>query len=102
MWSFIDSEIKWNFDDNSNDLLIQYWNEDTNVQGDFSIQWYDLHDEILIPKLEIFEDSWLALYQYGQEFLKMLAENNNKMLTKEEMKSELLKIGFIDRTTDEV
>lgn len=101
MWSFVDSELRWKFHENSNDLLIQYWNEETNVQADFSIQWYDLHDGVLTPKLEIFEDSWLALYQCGQDFLKMLAENNNKSLTKEEMKSKLLEIGFVDDTFKE-
>ena len=101
MWSFIDSELRWKFHENSNDLWIEYSNEETKIQADFSIKWYDLHCDNLIPKFEAFEDSWLALYQCGQDFLKVLAENNNKSLTKEEMKVKLLEIGFVDDTFKE-
>ena len=113
MWSFTDFETRWvvlgfNFTSKErmeykNELFINYWNEKTKIQADFSIQWYDLHDaDTLIPKLEVFEDSWLALYQCGQDFLKMLAKNDNKRLSKEEMKSKLLEIGFVDKTLDEI
>ena len=112
MWSFTDFEIRWvalGFNSTSkerqeykNELFINYWNEETKIQADFSIQWYDVGNVKFAPKLEVFEDSWLALYQYGQEFLKMLAKNDNKMLSKEEMKFKLLAIGFIDQTMDEI
>jgi len=98
MWSFIDAQIKWDDKLYENQLWINYWNEETKIQGELTIQWHNLLCENLIPKLEVFEDAWLALYQYGQEFLKLLAENDNKNLTKEEMKSKLLEIGFVDRT----
>lgn len=101
MWTFIDGELRWNDASCKNELWINYWNQETKIQGEFTIQWYDLLDDELIPKLEVFEDAWLALYQYGQNFLKMLAENDNKNLTKEEMKTKLLEIGFIDKTFDE-
>lgn len=103
MWSFIDdAELRWKESSSKNELWINYWNEETKIQGELSIVWYDLLCDMLIPKLEVFEDTWLALYQYGQDFLKMLAENNNKNLTKEEMKSKLLEIGFVDKTIDEI
>ena len=98
MWSFIDAELRWNDKESENELWIDYWNEETKIQGEFSIVWYELFSETLVPRLEVFEDAWLALYQCGQEFLKLLAENDNKNLTKEEMKSKLLEIGFVDRT----
>jgi len=97
MWNFIDAEIKWKTDDSIKDeLLIMYWNKKTKIGADFSIKWYFL--DTPTPRLEIFEDSWLALYQCGQDFLKVLAENDNKNLTKNEMKVKLLEIGFVDKT----
>ena len=98
MWSFIDAELRWNDKQSENELWINYWNEETKIQADFSIVWHNLLCSTLIPKLEVFEDSWLVLYQHGQEFLKMLSENDNKNLTKKEMKTKLLEIGFVDRT----
>ena len=101
MWSFVDAELRWKESPSRNELWIEYWNAETEIQADFSIKWYDLHCSNLIPKLEAFEDSWLALYQCGQDFLKVLAENNNKSLTREEMKVKLLEIGFVDDTFKE-
>lgn len=102
MWMFYDSELRWKGEQYKNELWIDYWNEETKIQAELSIIWYDLHCDNLIPKLEAFEDSWLALYQCGQEFLRVLAENNNKSLAKEETKIKLLEIGFVDKTFDEV
>ena len=102
MWNFIDVELRWKDISYKNELWITYWNEETKIQADFSIKWYDIGDVEFAPKLEVFEDSWLALYQYGQDFLKLLSENDRKMLSKEEMKSKLLEIGFVDKTFDEV
>ena len=101
MWSSIDGNLKWNNQQFKDVLWIVHWDEETKKQADFGIMWYDLHADVLIPKLEVFEDSWLALYQYGQDFLKMLAENDNKNLTKEEMKSKLLELGFINKIINE-
>ena len=101
MWTFIDAEIRWKTrEDIKDELFITYWNAQTKIQADFAIRWHFLN--IPVPKLEIFEDSWLALYQCGQDFLKMLAENDNKNLTKNEMKVKLLEIGFVDKTHEDV
>ena len=100
MWTFIDSELRWG-ENYKNELWINYWNNETEIQADFGIRWYQLDHEAC-PKLEIFEDSWLALYQCGQDFLKMLAENDGKCLSKEQIKNELLKIGFVDKTLDDI
>jgi len=102
MWTFLDSEIRWQGMSYENELWITYWNQETKIQADFSIKWYNLPENLLVPKLEIFEDSWLALYQCGQDFLKVLAENDNKNLTKNEMKVKLLEIGFVDKTHEDV
>lgn len=95
MWSFVDAQLRWG-ENYKNELWITYWNNESEIQADFGIRWHNIDG--LIPKLEIFEDSWLALYQCGQKFLKMLSENDNKSLSKEEMKSKLLEIGFVDAT----
>ena len=103
MWNFIDAKLRWNDKQYENELWIDYWNEETKIQGELTIKWYDFHDgSPLAGKLEVFEDAWLALYQCGQDFLKMLSENDDKNLTKEEMKNKLLEIGFIDKTFDKV
>lgn len=97
MWTFIDSEIKWKTDDTIKDeFYIQYSNKERNIHAEFKIKWYFLN--IPVPRLEIFDDAWFALYQYGQDFLKMLSDNNDKSITKDEMKVKLLEIGFIDKT----
>jgi len=107
-WSFYDFELR-NKSNNipveeydKDRLFIEYWNEETEIQAEISVKWhyfprYQLEDQAA-PQLRVFEDSWLALYRYGQEFLKMLAENENKGLTKEQMKEKLLAIGFVDKT----
>jgi hypothetical protein len=102
MWSFVDGKLRWEYmKDCNNELRINYWNKETKIQGELSLVWHDLGTWGFVPKLEVFDDAWLALYQCGQEFLRILAENNSKSLTKEEMKVKLLEIGFVDDTFKE-
>lgn len=103
MWAFRDSELRYGDKAEEYDLdklWIEYWNKETNVQADFNIKWYYFPREKPTPQMQIFNDSWKALYEYGQDFLKMLSDNDNVHLSKEEFKEELLKIGFVDKTFD--
>jgi hypothetical protein len=97
-WSFIDSENSWwHVEDQNKDLIIAYWNSETEVQADFRIEWVQLQDHF-VPRLKIFDDCWKALYMYGSEFLALLARFDNRNISKDRMKQELVKIGFDDAT----
>lgn len=98
-WSFIDSENSWWYveDQMDKDLIIAYWNSQTGIQADFRIEWVDFGKR-LVPRLKIFDDCWKALYVYGEDFLELLARFDNKNISKDRMKQELVKIGFDDAT----
>lgn len=98
-WSFIDSEKSWWYveDQMDKDLIIAYWNSYTEIQADFRIEWVSF-GECFVPRLKIFDDCWKALYVYGEDFLELLANFDDKYITKDRMKQELLKIGFEDAT----
>lgn len=98
-WVFYDSEIRWPEQGNK-DLMIGFWNAETKVQGDITISWEPLGD-ILNPQLHVFEDSWKALYLYGQEFLRLLALVDNQAICKDDLKIRLTEIGFHDESLDE-
>lgn len=95
-WSFYDAHEKFPILFNDHDLNIEFWNLEDKVQGDFRFTWEILGNEIY-PQLHAFDDSWKAIYKYGQNFLKLLSDLDNQNVSKKELKEKLLEIGFVER-----
>jgi hypothetical protein len=97
-WTFMDFDLRYP-EQKTNDkeeLQLMFWNEEDKTQADFHISWEYLGE--LALQLHAFDDSWKAIYVYGQEFLKFLSELGNSGMTKKEFKKKLIELGFKDET----
>jgi len=88
-WTVYDAHEKHPQTFDNNDLNIGFSDKDIDYYADFTITFNGI-----APQLHIFDDCWMALYKYGQEFLELLSTMNAQNITKKEFKAKLIELGF--------
>ncbi len=88
-WTVYDAHEKYPQTFGNNDLNIGFSDKDIDCYADFTITF-----DGIAPQLHIFDDCWMALYKYGQEFLELLSTMNAQNITKKEFKAKLIELGF--------
>ena len=80
------------------ELMIGYYapDGDGGTTGEFAIVW-ELLGGKPVPQLRIFDDAWRLLAEWP-DFVRLLAECNDRNILPEGMAGRLTELGFIDVT----
>lgn len=73
-----------------------YYKND-GTPGEMSMKWHNLKGSTLIPKLEVFDDSWKVLASFT-DVIQKLGEHDDENITEEQFVQILLECGFTDLT----
>ena len=81
----------------SEEILVCYFNPETRAQMDGAFRFYEVGGKPT-PKLELFEDSWLALEELGVPFIAALGSLDERRLgriaTPADVVDALKSLGF--------
>ena len=78
-------------------------NPDDGFVGEFAIRWYNLGGGIVAPKLEVFDDAWMALGTCRDLLTEFAMSGMNKTNhSLREIVDVLEKCGFVDVTPREL
>jgi hypothetical protein len=80
----------------ADEVMVGFYHPEGGTTGEFGVRWIPLDGDI-VPKLEVFDDAWHALYQF-QDLLKALAETDKENITPTQFCELLLSIGIKDLT----
>ena len=96
---FYCSNLAWYAEANkikNHEIMIGYFNPDTEYTGEFVIRWIELGNEYT-PKLEAFNDSWKVLLEMP-ELISALAIIDGERYTQREMMDLFLSLGYENNT----
>jgi hypothetical protein len=79
-------------------IMIGMYQLDEGTLGEFSVQWEDLGEPHLSPRLKVFIGSWEVLWLHFKDLLAKMAELDNAILTEEEFAKLLIELGIKDFT----
>ena len=78
------------------EIMVGMYHPDCGTTGEFGIRWKLVGNEAS-PRLEVFNDAWDALQQFG-DLLKWMASVDGQRISPQEFAEALRGMGIIDRT----
>lgn len=83
--------------DTIDEVMIGMYSQDRGTSGEFAVRWFELGNKIT-PRLEVFDDAWSALAQFG-DVLRYMASVDGLDVSPQAFCAALRDMGIIDRTT---
>lgn len=78
------------------EVMLGFYHNNGGTSGEFAIRWMKINGKEA-PRLEAFDDSWSALYEF-RDVLAKLAERDNENIGPTELCSLLVECGIEDMT----
>jgi hypothetical protein len=82
------------------EIMFGIYYDEGGTSHEMAFRWHDFGSE-RAPRLEVYDDGWLALAGFAPELLPRLAELDDANATPDEIKQVLLDCGFRDITKRE-
>lgn len=83
-------------EDHADEITIGMYCQDGGTSGEFAVNWKRLGKETY-PRLEVSNDGWSALAQFG-DLLRWMAEHDNEPISPQRFAYVLRGLGISDRT----
>lgn len=83
--------------DTVDEVMIGMYCPGGGTSGEFAVRWFKLGPKIT-PRLEVFDDAWSALAQFG-DVLNYMASVDGQDISPQRLCAALLSLGITDRTT---
>ena len=80
-------------------VIIGFYHPDGGTTGEFQVYWQELGSR-LTPKLSAYDDSWSALFQFG-DLLESMADIDGEDISPAEFCALLVSLGIKDSTKTE-
>lgn len=77
-------------------ITVGFYHPDGGTTGEFQISWRELGGRV-VPKLEAFDDSWNALYNFS-DLIKKMSDVDDDNISPEEFCKMLIGLGIKDVT----